>query len=44
MSGAREDRERLLIQGRLLVVSIPLNVKSLTISADRTVIYITTNA
>jgi hypothetical protein len=40
----REDEERMLIQGRLLVQSTALTVKGLTISADRTVIYITTNA
>ena len=35
---------RLLTQGRLLVVSTPLTVKGVTISDDRSVIYITTNA
>ena len=46
---SREGREdsrgrKLEAMGRLLVVSIPLTVKGLTISADKKVIYITTNA
>jgi hypothetical protein len=38
-----KDQHRSLMSGRLLVVNTPLTVYSLTLSTDRTVIYITTN-
>lgn len=36
-------RRRLLVHGRLLAVTTPLQVSDVTISSDRTVIFITTN-
>lgn len=37
------SRRRLMLHGRLLAVNTPLSVQSVSISADRTVIFITTN-